>query len=46
MELFEKAEAANQENNNDPVLRWNTCARIIMEHHLSERPADTVSMLE
>lgn len=46
MELFEKADAANNENNNDPILRWNTCARIIMEHHLSERPADTVSMLE
>lgn len=46
MELFEKADAVNKEDNNDPVLRWNTCARIIMQHHLSERPADTVSMLE
>jgi hypothetical protein len=46
MELFEKADAVNKDDNNDPVLRWNTCARIIMEHHLTERPADNLSMLE
>jgi tetratricopeptide (TPR) repeat protein len=46
MEFFEKADAINKEDNNDPILRWNTCARIIMQHHLHERPADNVSMLE
>jgi hypothetical protein len=46
MEFFEKADAINTEDNNDPILRWNTCARIIMQHHLSERPADNVTMLE
>lgn len=46
MEFFEKADAINKDDNNDPVLRWNTCARMIMQHHLSERPADNPSMLE
>jgi hypothetical protein len=46
MEFFEKADAINKQVNNDPILRWNTCARVIMEHRLSERAADNVSMLE
>ncbi len=46
MEFFEKADAINKQVNNDPILRWNTCARAIMEHHLSERADDNVSMLE
>jgi replication-associated recombination protein RarA len=46
MELFEKADAINIQDNNDPILRWNTCARLIMEHHLSERPADNLLMQE
>jgi hypothetical protein len=46
MEFFEQADAINKDDNNDPILRWNTCARTIMEYHLHERPADTYSMLE
>jgi hypothetical protein len=46
MEFYEKADAIGKQGNNDPILRWNTCARVIMEHHLSERPADSPSMLE
>jgi hypothetical protein len=46
MEYFEKADAINEGDNNDPILRWNTCARIIMEHHLHERPAESPTMLE
>lgn len=46
MEFFEQADAINKDDNNDPALRWNTCARIIMQYHLSERPADGPSMLE
>ena len=46
MEFFEEADAIKHEDNSDPVLRWNTCARIIMQYHLSERAADTPSMLE
>jgi len=40
MEFYEKANEINKGANNDPILRWNTCARIIMEYHLRERPTD------
>jgi len=41
MAYYEKADAINPNaNNDDPTLRWNTCARIIMENHLRERPLD------
>jgi hypothetical protein len=46
MEFFEKADAIQKQVNNDPILRWNTCARIIMEQHLTERPEESPSMLE
>lgn len=46
MEFFEKAETLNKQVNNDPVLRWNTCARMIMEHNLTERPYERPAMLE
>jgi hypothetical protein len=32
MDLFEQAAPLSPENNDDAVLRWNTCARIIMTH--------------
>lgn len=41
MDFYEKADNLNKETNDDPILRWNTCARIIMDHHLKERPLDT-----
>jgi hypothetical protein len=31
MELYEVAEAARTPGNDDAILRWNTCARIIMK---------------
>jgi hypothetical protein len=40
MEFYEKAHEINKGENNDPILRWNTCARIIMDNHLRERPSD------
>lgn len=46
MEFYEEADAINRDGNNDPVLRWNTCARIIMEYHLHERPTDNFPVLE
>lgn len=46
MEFFEKADAINKNDNNDPALRWNTCARIIMDNHLRERPFDNSPVLE
>ncbi len=47
MELYEKAETLQPPGDNDSILRWNTCARIIMQHKLKQRPKDdSVSMLE
>jgi hypothetical protein len=37
MEWYEQAEGLRPEANDDPLLRWNTCARLIMQHRL--RPA-------
>ena len=34
MERYEKAEAIRPPHNDDPILRWNTCARTLMKHHL------------
>ena len=42
MGWYEKAEALRSSNNDDALLRWNACARLIMsDHHLvpmSEEP--------
>ncbi|MCS3798540.1 hypothetical protein [Niastella sp. OAS944] len=38
MEFFEKAEAVRPPGNDDAILRWNTCARLIMGHEL--KPAN------
>jgi tetratricopeptide (TPR) repeat protein len=36
MELYEKAEAIRPPNNDDAILRWNACARLIMANrHLT-----------
>lgn len=32
MELYERADSVSPEGNDDAVLRWNTCARIVMTH--------------
>jgi len=46
MDFYEKADAVNKDQrNDDPVLRWNTCARTIMQYNLIERPADEGSGL-
>lgn len=37
MEHYEKAEAARPPDNDDAILRWNTCARQIMSHRLQPR---------
>ncbi len=48
MELYEKAEALSPPENDDAVLRWNTCARILMNNpELAPEPQGTAeSMLE
>lgn len=38
MEWFEKAEALRPPDNDDAILRWNTCARVLMQNpHLRPR---------
>ena len=37
MSWFEKAEAIRPEGNEDSILRWNGCARIIMRNKLEPR---------
>lgn len=37
MEHFEEAEAIRPAGNDDAILRWNTCARLINNHHLQPR---------
>lgn len=37
MEHYEKAEAIRPPGKDDSILRWNTCARLIMRHHLQAR---------
>ncbi|HYQ85854.1 MAG TPA: hypothetical protein VES59_01285 [Bacteroidota bacterium] len=34
MDFFEKAESMRPPKNDDAILRWNTCARIMMDNHL------------
>ena len=34
MDHYEKAEAIRPTGNDDAILRWNTCARLIMHHNL------------
>jgi hypothetical protein len=48
MDFYEQADAANKDSKNeDPLLRWNTCARIIMQYDLKARPpGDDSGMLE
>jgi hypothetical protein len=40
MLYYEQAEKISPSGNNDPVLRWNACARIIMSNHLAPRPTE------
>jgi hypothetical protein len=47
MESYEKAHSLRVDGNDDAILRWNTCARIIMQNNLTERQEDEMpGMLE
>lgn len=43
MDIYEEAERLSPEGNDDAVLRWNTCARIIMNHPEVEPEPDSPS---
>ena len=40
MNCFEKAEKVRPEKNEDPILRWNACVRMIEQHRLRPSPDD------
>ena len=44
MSWFEKAEALRPARNDDALLHWNTCARIIMGNQLTPRPVERVEL--
>ena len=44
MDSYEKAEAMRPPGNDDALLRWNACARIIMQNQLSARIEERVEM--
>ena len=44
MAWFEKAEALRPPKNDDAILHWNTCARIIMRNQLGPRADETVAL--
>jgi hypothetical protein len=40
MDHFEQAESIRPPGNDDALLRWNTCVRLIMRYHLAPRRED------
>jgi tetratricopeptide (TPR) repeat protein len=46
MEWFEKAEEIRPAGNDDPILRWNGCARIINRNNLAPRELSAGDLLE
>jgi len=47
MQCYEKAEKLRPADNDEAILRWNTCARTIMSEHLQPLPPDdSIQMLE
>ena len=42
MELYEKAEKIRPAGNDDSILRWNTCARMIRRFHLKPRDEEFI----
>lgn len=40
MHLYEQAEAFRPPGNEDAILRWNACARIVMHNQLVPRPKE------
>jgi hypothetical protein len=44
MTWFEKAEAVRPPGNDDALLRWNTCARIITQNKLVPREEERVEL--
>lgn len=45
MHWFEQAEEAHPDGNDDAILRWNLCARMIMNNKLEGRPTDDTPLM-
>ena len=45
MDWFEKAGPLHPNDNDDAILRWNSCARLIAGNELSPRPVDDVPLM-
>lgn len=43
MDLFEKAEKIRPAGNDEAILRWNTCARMIAQNKLAQREEERVT---
>jgi hypothetical protein len=41
MDWYEQAEAIRPPQNDDPILRWNTCVRIMAKHDLTAPPVES-----
>lgn len=44
MDHYEKAETIRPAENDDAILRWNTCARLIMNHNLKPRNEEYIEL--
>jgi hypothetical protein len=44
MAWFEKAETLRPAKNDDPLLHWNTCARLIMGNQLTPRTEEKIEL--
>ena len=44
MDFYEQAEAIRPRDNDDTLLRWNACARVIMGNRLTARGDETVGL--
>jgi hypothetical protein len=44
MAYYEEAEAIRPDGNDDALLRWNACARIIMRNRLEPRPEENIEL--
>ena len=42
MAFYEKAETLRPHGNDDAILRWNTCVRLIASHHLKPRDEEYI----
>ncbi|HET6617788.1 MAG TPA: hypothetical protein VFH69_08265 [Gemmatimonadota bacterium] len=42
MRAYERAEAIRPPGNDDAILRWNACARILRDHNLGPRSEDEI----